>query len=263
MARFAGVKVGPRITGTDYFFSLMKALQERGAANVFFFGSSRKRLELDIGEDAARISPVEAVRHPFSTVPPLVHRRERGDGGEHQRRRPGRAVGRNDRAQTGKVGRGEPPSASRTGDWLHRSRIRLLRWVSIRGRHNGCAHSGSNGCIDCSGSRAVCGDGTSSPHPSSWRWCFGGMCWVSVPNMLRSLDSRAAKDCTSETRCDHHKPHRMANLAVIALGLGVDTGRGYVGLRLFVRKPEVHGTACGHPWKSTATPISFPSSPSS
>jgi N-acetylglucosaminyldiphosphoundecaprenol N-acetyl-beta-D-mannosaminyltransferase len=46
MARFAGVKVGPRITGTDYFFSLMKALQERGAANVYFFGSSRNVLNL-------------------------------------------------------------------------------------------------------------------------------------------------------------------------------------------------------------------------
>ena len=46
MARFAGVKVGPRITGTDYFFSLMKALQERGPANVYFFGSSRNVLNL-------------------------------------------------------------------------------------------------------------------------------------------------------------------------------------------------------------------------
>jgi UDP-N-acetyl-D-mannosaminuronic acid transferase (WecB/TagA/CpsF family) len=32
MAKIVGVKVGPRITGTDYFFSLMKALQARGAA---------------------------------------------------------------------------------------------------------------------------------------------------------------------------------------------------------------------------------------
>ncbi len=46
MAKFAGVKVGPRITGTDYFFSLMKALQARGAAKVFFFGSSRNVLTL-------------------------------------------------------------------------------------------------------------------------------------------------------------------------------------------------------------------------
>src|SRR6266852_4819818 len=46
MAKFAGVEIGPRITGTDYFFSLMKALQERGAAKVFFFGSSRNVLNL-------------------------------------------------------------------------------------------------------------------------------------------------------------------------------------------------------------------------
>lgn len=40
MAKIAGVKVGPRITGTDYFFSVMRALEEHGAAKVFFFGSS-------------------------------------------------------------------------------------------------------------------------------------------------------------------------------------------------------------------------------
>jgi N-acetylglucosaminyldiphosphoundecaprenol N-acetyl-beta-D-mannosaminyltransferase len=40
MARCAGVRVGPRITGTDYFFSVMKALQDRGGGDVFFFGSS-------------------------------------------------------------------------------------------------------------------------------------------------------------------------------------------------------------------------------
>jgi len=46
MARFAGVKVGPRITGDEYFFSLMKALHERGPAKVYFFGSSDKVLNL-------------------------------------------------------------------------------------------------------------------------------------------------------------------------------------------------------------------------
>jgi N-acetylglucosaminyldiphosphoundecaprenol N-acetyl-beta-D-mannosaminyltransferase len=46
MAKFAGVKVGPRITGTDYFLSLMEALERRGGANVFFFGSSRSVLNL-------------------------------------------------------------------------------------------------------------------------------------------------------------------------------------------------------------------------
>jgi len=44
MARIAGVNVGPRITGTDYFFSVMRALEKRGAAKVFFFGSSTRVL---------------------------------------------------------------------------------------------------------------------------------------------------------------------------------------------------------------------------
>ena len=44
MAKIVGVKIGPRITGTDYFFSVMHALEEHGAAKVFFFGSSPKVL---------------------------------------------------------------------------------------------------------------------------------------------------------------------------------------------------------------------------
>jgi N-acetylglucosaminyldiphosphoundecaprenol N-acetyl-beta-D-mannosaminyltransferase len=40
MARLAGVKVGPRITGSDYFRSIMEALAKRGTGRVFFFGSS-------------------------------------------------------------------------------------------------------------------------------------------------------------------------------------------------------------------------------
>lgn len=46
MARVAGVPLGPRITGTDYFFALMRALNQRGAGRVFFFGSSEKVLEM-------------------------------------------------------------------------------------------------------------------------------------------------------------------------------------------------------------------------
>jgi len=40
MAKVAGVKVGPRITGTDYFLSVMAALEKHGGAKVFFYGSS-------------------------------------------------------------------------------------------------------------------------------------------------------------------------------------------------------------------------------
>jgi N-acetylglucosaminyldiphosphoundecaprenol N-acetyl-beta-D-mannosaminyltransferase len=46
MAKFARVRVGSRITGTDYFSSLMEALQNRGGASVFFFGSSPHVLSL-------------------------------------------------------------------------------------------------------------------------------------------------------------------------------------------------------------------------
>jgi N-acetylglucosaminyldiphosphoundecaprenol N-acetyl-beta-D-mannosaminyltransferase len=40
MAKIADVKVGPRITGTDYFLSVMHALEKHGATSVFFFGST-------------------------------------------------------------------------------------------------------------------------------------------------------------------------------------------------------------------------------
>jgi len=58
MAKIAGVSVGPRITGTEYFLSLMHALERRGAAKVFFFGSSPQVL--------ARIS--ERMRREFPNV---------------------------------------------------------------------------------------------------------------------------------------------------------------------------------------------------
>ncbi|MEK6801200.1 MAG: WecB/TagA/CpsF family glycosyltransferase [Nitrospirota bacterium] len=46
MARLAGVSVGPRITGADYFFSVMKAINSRGHGRVFFFGSTVRVLDL-------------------------------------------------------------------------------------------------------------------------------------------------------------------------------------------------------------------------
>ena len=46
MARLVGVQIGPRITGTDYFQAVLKALQERGGGRVFFFGSSQRVLDL-------------------------------------------------------------------------------------------------------------------------------------------------------------------------------------------------------------------------
>lgn len=46
MARFVGVELGPRITGTDYFQAVLNALQQRGSGRVFFFGSSQLVLHL-------------------------------------------------------------------------------------------------------------------------------------------------------------------------------------------------------------------------
>jgi N-acetylglucosaminyldiphosphoundecaprenol N-acetyl-beta-D-mannosaminyltransferase len=46
MSRLAGVPVGPRITGTDYFQAVLNALQQRGKGRVFFFGSSQRVLDL-------------------------------------------------------------------------------------------------------------------------------------------------------------------------------------------------------------------------
>jgi N-acetylglucosaminyldiphosphoundecaprenol N-acetyl-beta-D-mannosaminyltransferase len=40
MARIAGIRTGPRITGTDFFLGLMATLQRRGRGSVFFLGSS-------------------------------------------------------------------------------------------------------------------------------------------------------------------------------------------------------------------------------
>ena len=46
MGRFLGANIGPRITGSDYFFALMRALEQRGGGRVFFFGSSEQVLGL-------------------------------------------------------------------------------------------------------------------------------------------------------------------------------------------------------------------------
>lgn len=40
MARIAGIRLGPRITGMDYFQEILNALHRRGSGRVFFFGSS-------------------------------------------------------------------------------------------------------------------------------------------------------------------------------------------------------------------------------
>ena len=46
MGRLAGVDVGVRIAGEEFFFSLMNALEKQGKGRIFFFGSSNKVIEL-------------------------------------------------------------------------------------------------------------------------------------------------------------------------------------------------------------------------
>jgi N-acetylglucosaminyldiphosphoundecaprenol N-acetyl-beta-D-mannosaminyltransferase len=46
MAKIAGICVGERITGADYFFSVLNGLNRRGFGRVFFLGSSPKVLAL-------------------------------------------------------------------------------------------------------------------------------------------------------------------------------------------------------------------------
>jgi N-acetylglucosaminyldiphosphoundecaprenol N-acetyl-beta-D-mannosaminyltransferase len=40
MAKLARLRIGPRITGTDYFLAIMRALEHRGGGRIFFFGST-------------------------------------------------------------------------------------------------------------------------------------------------------------------------------------------------------------------------------
>jgi N-acetylglucosaminyldiphosphoundecaprenol N-acetyl-beta-D-mannosaminyltransferase len=47
MAKLVGVEIGPRITGSDYFFAIMSMLaKNKKGGRVFFFGSSQKVLDL-------------------------------------------------------------------------------------------------------------------------------------------------------------------------------------------------------------------------
>jgi len=45
IARWAGIHIGPRIAGTDYFQGVLNALQQRRSGRVFFFGSSQHVLD--------------------------------------------------------------------------------------------------------------------------------------------------------------------------------------------------------------------------
>lgn len=60
MARMSGIRLGHRITGTDYFHGVLNVLQQRGEGRVFFFGSSRQVLD--------RIAERFAIDYPALTL---------------------------------------------------------------------------------------------------------------------------------------------------------------------------------------------------
>lgn len=70
MARVVGVRLGPRITGMDYFYGLLDALHQRGSGRVFFFGSSQKVLDLiamRFAKEFPSLTLCGAVSPPFGT----------------------------------------------------------------------------------------------------------------------------------------------------------------------------------------------------
>jgi N-acetylglucosaminyldiphosphoundecaprenol N-acetyl-beta-D-mannosaminyltransferase len=74
-ARLIGRKLGPRITGIDYFRALMGALEGRGGGRVAFFGSQPQVLELLGSRCAAafpRVNVVLTLSPPYGAwAPPL------------------------------------------------------------------------------------------------------------------------------------------------------------------------------------------------
>jgi N-acetylglucosaminyldiphosphoundecaprenol N-acetyl-beta-D-mannosaminyltransferase len=72
MAKWAGVEIGPRITGTDYFFAIMTMLTEKKNGRVFFFGSSQKVLDLiaaRLAQDYPGITLCGMISPPYGDWP--------------------------------------------------------------------------------------------------------------------------------------------------------------------------------------------------
>lgn len=70
MARFVGIQIGPRITGTDYFQGVLNALQQQGRGRVFFFGSSQQvldRITKRFATDFPALTLCGALSPPFGT----------------------------------------------------------------------------------------------------------------------------------------------------------------------------------------------------
>jgi N-acetylglucosaminyldiphosphoundecaprenol N-acetyl-beta-D-mannosaminyltransferase len=78
MARWTGIEIGPRITGTDYFQSVLGALQERGSGRIFFFGSSPRVLDLiakRIAADYPALTLCGTLSPPFGSWSEEANRR--------------------------------------------------------------------------------------------------------------------------------------------------------------------------------------------
>lgn len=74
-ARLAGVRVGPRITGMDFFLAMMASLNQTGG-RAFFFGS-RPEVLAKLSERAAREYPrveVQVLSPPFGNWPDECNR---------------------------------------------------------------------------------------------------------------------------------------------------------------------------------------------
>ena len=68
VSRIFGLTECPRITGADYFYAVMKALNERGKSRLFFFGSTEKVLELIVDKvknDFPRVKVCGVLSPPF------------------------------------------------------------------------------------------------------------------------------------------------------------------------------------------------------
>lgn len=70
VARWAGIHIGPRITGTDYFQGVLNALERQGSGRVFFFGSSQQvldRIAKRFANDFPSLTLCGALSPPFGT----------------------------------------------------------------------------------------------------------------------------------------------------------------------------------------------------
>jgi N-acetylglucosaminyldiphosphoundecaprenol N-acetyl-beta-D-mannosaminyltransferase len=77
-ANLCGRKLGPRITGLDYFSALMGALDARGKGRVTFFGSSQPVLDALVARVIAtfpQVSEVTAISPPYGDWTPETNTR--------------------------------------------------------------------------------------------------------------------------------------------------------------------------------------------